>query len=243
MDMKIASDITVGEVVKMNFRTASFFQSYHIDYCCGGKQLLTDACNNAGVLVEDALKQLTLLLEQQDSDTLYIQNLQPDELADYIVKRHHAYVRTNIPVILQNLLKICEKHGEHHPELYEINEMFNTAAGNLSMHMQKEEMILFPYIRKLSEAKRGSGEYHQPPFETVSNPIEMMISEHQQEGDRFDMISKLSGNYNVPSDACMTYEVTMNQLREFEEDLHHHIHLENNILFPEVVALEREFVS
>ncbi len=241
--MKISSGTQVGEVVKMNFRTASFFQSHHIDFCCGGYQSIEDACNKAGINTDDTIKQLEMVLKQQDSDTLYISSLQLDELSDYIVKKHHAYVRKNIPVILQNLDKICLKHGDHHPELREINDLFNTAAGNLTMHMQKEEMILFPHIKRLAEAKRGQSEYRQPPFGTVSNPIEMMISEHQQEGDRFDMISKLSDNYIIPADACMTYEVTMNQLKEFEEDLHRHIHLENNILFPEAVKFEQEFVQ
>ena len=240
--MKISSDTLVGEVVKMNFKTAAFFQSHQIDFCCGGKQSIEEACNKAGIQTSEALQQLTSVLERQDTDSLYINGLQPDELADYIIKRHHTYVRINIPVILQNLDKICQKHGDHHPELHEINKLFNTAAGNLTMHMQKEEMILFPYIRKLAMAKREGGEYNRPPFDTVSNPIEMMISEHQQEGDRFELISKLSGNYEIPSDACMTYEVTMNQLQEFEEDLHRHIHLENNILFPQAVLLEQEFV-
>ena len=241
--MRIDTNTKVGEVVKMNFRTASFFQSHQIDYCCGGSQILEEACKKAGISTEDAVKQLSLLLEQQDSGTIYISSLQPDELADYIIKRHHGYVRTNIPVILQNLEKICNKHGDHHPELHKINELFNTAAGNLTMHMQKEEMILFPYIRKLMKVKRGETDYHSASFGPVSNPIKMMMSEHSQEGDRFDTISQLSDNYKIPSDACMTYEVTMNQLKEFEEDLHQHIHLENNILFPETEALEIELVG
>ena len=241
--MKISSDTQVGEVVKMNFRTALFFQSNHIDFCCGGKQSIEEACQKAGIQTKEALNQLTSVLEQQDSDSLYINSLQPDELADYIVKKHHAYVRINIPVILQNLDKICQKHGDHHPELNEIKELFNTAAGNLTMHMQKEEMILFPHIRKLVRAKKEGGGYGQPPFGSVSNPVDMMVTEHQQEGDRFELISELSANYKIPSDACMTYEVTMNQLREFEDDLHRHIHLENNILFPQAIILEHELAQ
>ena len=151
-------------------------------------------------------------------------------------------MRDSIPGLKKNLEKICEVHGKHHSELFEIRDLFNEAAGNLTMHMQKEELVLFPVIKRLEAAKRAKSPSPAASFGSVSNPIGMMMAEHQAEGDRFIEISKLSNNYLLPEDGCTTYEVTLKQLKDFEEDLHRHIHLENNILFPKAVELENEFM-
>lgn len=241
--MTIYSHTLVGEVVKQNFKTASLFQQNNIDYCCGGRKSISEACAEAGIETESILNKLEKIFELTDPDSLFINGLTPAELTDYIVKRHHSYVRENIPFLQKSLGKICQVHGENHPELFRVNELFVGSAGNLTTHMQKEEIMLFPYIKSLFKAKNNNLAPPSPVFGTVSNPIAAMIDEHENEGQRFDEISALTNKYSIPEDACTTYEVTLRLLSDFENDLHRHIHLENNILFPKAVELESELIK
>lgn len=240
--MKISPETSVGELVKSNFKTASVFQENNIDFCCGGDKTISEACTNAGLDADQLIGQLETIAEQIDVDSQYINDLSLEELSTYIIKRHHNYVRESIPAIKKNLEKICKVHGEHHPELLEINRLFTDSSGNLTMHMQKEELMLFPFIRRLEISSGNGAPLPQSPFGSVSNPISAMLAEHQQEGDRFDQISILTERYRVPEDACTTYELTLKQLCAFENDLHRHIHLENNILFPKAIDLEEKLI-
>ena len=237
--MNISLKSSVGEVVKLNFKTAPLFLANNIDYCCGGNKAISDACKEVGVDPDQLIKQLETLVAEKDPDSEYINHLGLDELTYYIVKRHHVYVRESIPPLKKNLEKICQVHGEHHPELFQIKELFNGSADALTLHMQKEENVLFPYIQQLALAKKENTPLPPAHFGSVSNPIEMMLAEHQHEGERFDEIARLSNHYTLPEGGCTTYEVTLKQLSDFENDLHRHIHLENNILFPKAIELEQ----
>ena len=166
-----------------------------------------------------------------------------DLLADYIEKKHHRYVQDKTLEIQPYLDKICKVHGERHPELLEIKEEFNASAGELAAHMKKEELILFPFIRKMTKAKLENTKVDAAHFGTVKNPIQMMMNEHTVEGNRFRKIEELSNNYTPPLDACNTYRVSFALLKEFEQDLHLHIHLENNILFPRAIEIEKELIQ
>ena len=239
--MNISLNSSVGEVVKLNFKTAPLFLANNIDYCCGGNKAISEACNEVGIDPEQLIKQLETLVAEKDPDSEYINSLGLDELTNYIVKRHHVYVKENIPYLKKNLEKICQVHGEHHPELFQIKDLFFGSADALTLHLQKEENILFPYIQQLESAKKENTSLPSSPFGSVSNPIEMMLAEHQNEGERFDEISRLSNNYTLPEGGCTSYEVTLKQLRDFENDLHRHIHLENNILFPKAIELEKTY--
>ena len=240
--MNISPNSTVGDVVKLNFKTAPLFLENKIDYCCGGKKTISDACKEANINPELLIKQLETLAVQKDPDSEYINNLGLTELSDYIVKRHHAYVHESIPFLKKNLEKLCQVHGEHHTELFKIKELFNGSADALTMHMQKEEIMLFPFIHRLESAKKENNPLPKAPFSSVSNPIGMMLADHQNEGERFEEISRLSNNYTLPEDGCTTYDVTLKQLKYFDNDLHRHIHLENNILFPKAIALEKAYL-
>lgn len=239
--MNITTDTPVGEVVKINYKAATTFQSNNIDYCCGGNQTIGEASEKAGIQPEQLIDQLNEAMQESDPDADYINSLDLSALAEYIVNRHHAYVRKNIPVLKENIDKIARVHGESHPELAKVKDEFHITAGELTMHMQKEELMLFPYIRRMERAKSENQSLPSAPFGAVANSIEDMIAEHQDEGDRFERISKLTNSYTVPSDGCSTYEVTFRQLADFEKDLHRHIHLENNILFPKAQELEDSF--
>ena len=166
-----------------------------------------------------------------------------DELIDHIETKHHGYVEAKIPVIKEYLDKIESVHGEAHPELSKINAVFKNATKQLVTHMKKEELILFPYIKKLSKAKREAIKISTPSFGTIKNPISKMDEEHDFEGEAFREIAALSNNYSIPSDGCNTYRVAYSLLKEFDEDLHLHIHKENNILFQKAIALEEELLQ
>ncbi len=236
--MTISPDSTVGEVVKYNFKTAPLFQANNIDYCCNGNRAIADACQEAGIDAKQLIQQIEELIAQNDPDTDFINNLGLGELCEYIIKRHHAYVHKSIPILKKNLEKVCQVHGEHHPELFEIKELFYGCAGDLTKHMMKEEIVLFPFIGRLESSKKTNAPTPKSPFGSVSNPIRNMVADHQNEGERFKEIARLSLNYQPPIDACTTYEVTLKQLSDFEDDFHRHIHLENDILFPKAIDLE-----
>ncbi len=240
--MEINALTSVGEIVKANFKTARIFEKNSIDFCCGGGISLAEACEKAKVDQNELLPELQSLLKQNDPDSKYIDSLQLNELCDYIEKRHHTYVNENMPFLQLKLQKLCDVHGENHPELFEIKELFKGAAENLSMHMKKEELILFPLIRKLVKLKLGSIDKKEE-LGNLSENIEMLDEEHQTEGERFEKISSLTSSYTCPPDGCGTYSVTYQTLKEFEDDLHRHIHLENNILFKKALILESELLN
>jgi regulator of cell morphogenesis and NO signaling len=231
-------DSIIGELVAEDYRSATVFESYGIDFCCKGNRSIEDACEKKKINPDDVLKALDNVLKTTNDENVDYTAWPKDLLVDYIEKKHHRYVEERIPILKQYLAKIAAVHGDNHPELIEVNEQFIASAGELTQHMKKEELILFPHIRKMVKNEMTGGELDAPHFGTVKNPIAMMMSEHENEGDRFEKIVELTNGYVPPSDACSTYTVAFSMLKEFEQDLHRHIHLENNILFPWAVKAE-----
>jgi regulator of cell morphogenesis and NO signaling len=239
--MTITEEKIIGELVAEDYRTAAVFQSFGIDFCCKGNRTIKDVCENRDIEPNILLADLDEVIRNKDREVTDFQSWPIDLLADYIEKKHHRYVQTKTLEIKPYLDKICKVHGEHHPELFEISKHFNATAGELAKHIKKEELILFPFVRKMMKAKQEGLKVEAPPhFGTVKNPIQMMMIEHETEGDRFRKIAELSNAYTPPADACNTYRVTFALLKEFEEDLHLHIHLENNILFQKAIELEKQ---
>lgn len=236
---------TVGEIVRKDYRAARIFKSHKIDFCCGGGKSLAQVCSERKISEADilsALKEATV--EQASTSSVPDYDQWPlDLLADYIEKKHHRYVESTIPVLMQYLKKLAAVHGPSAPELVEIADIFTTSAGNLAMHMKKEELVLFPFIRKMVNAEMAGGSPEKPHFGSVENPIAGMEAEHETEGEHFRQIDALTKGYSVPEWGCNTYHVTMQLLKEFEEDLHLHIHLENNVLFPKAMDLEQKLMS
>ncbi|WP_086477580.1 iron-sulfur cluster repair di-iron protein [Arenibacter amylolyticus] len=230
----------IGEIVADNYKTAQVFKSHKIDFCCKGNRSVLEVAEKNKLDANLLLKELQSVQQQTHGDQIDFTAWPLDLLADYIEKKHHRYVETQIPILKQYLSKLCRVHGERHPELLEITQHFNTSAGELTKHMKKEELIVFPAIRKMVRAKQTGTALDPIPVGTIKNPIQMMMQEHENEGERFRVIEKLSDNYTPPADACNTYRVTFSLLQEFEEDLHQHIHLENNLLFPKAEILEKE---
>lgn len=232
---------TIGSFVAQDFRTAAVFTRYQIDFCCKGNRTLAEVCEKQEIDADVLLQNVYDVLQSEKGNTIDFNSWPLDLLVDYIEKTHHRYVEEKTTVLIQFLDKLCGVHGAGHPELFKINELFTAGAGELSQHMKKEELMLFPFIKRMVKTKEANGVLSQPSFGTVSNPIAMMMQEHDNEGERFREIAILTNNYTAPSDGCTTYKVTFAMLKEFEEDLHKHIHLENNILFPKAVIFEQEF--
>ncbi|MBK7426500.1 MAG: iron-sulfur cluster repair di-iron protein [Saprospiraceae bacterium] len=241
--MNIQENNIIGELVAQDYRTASVFKKHGIDFCCQGNRTIHDACEAKDIDASVVLTDLNEVNKSASESTIDYQSWPIDLMADYIERIHHRYVEDKTQEIKPYLDKICRVHGDRHPELLEIKEHFNVTAGELAAHMKKEELILFPFIRKMAKVKQENIKLEAPHFGTVENPIQMMMNEHTTEGDRFRRIETLSNNYTPPADACNTYRVTFALLKEFEADLHLHIHLENNIFFPKAIYLEKELLT
>lgn len=232
----------IGEIVAKDIKAAVIFESVGIDYCCRGNRTLSDVCKEQSLeikLIMEKLQPANSALDQS-SNEIDFNSWTLERLANHIEQIHHQFVRSEIPLLQQRIDRICSVHGARHPELLEINKLFKQTTTELMQHMAKEEQMLFPHIKALETAANKNEKIEKPPFGSVSNPIEMMMQEHTNEGDRFVKIAELTNNFTPPADACNTYKVTFQTLKEFEQDLHRHIHLENNILFPKAVNLEKK---
>lgn len=235
-------EATIGELVSKDFRRAEVFKKFGLDFCCGGKKTLTKACREKGLDVVQIEKELKAIDEQAVIPSQDFNKWELDFLIDYIVNTHHKYVIQAIPVIYEYTQKVARVHGDRHPEAIKIAEKFVVVADELNRHMCKEEDVLFPYIKHLSVANSNKMKVEPSPFGTVENPISMMEHEHDIVGRLMEQIKSLTGNYNPPADACTTYKLSYAKLKEFDDDLHQHIHLENNILFPKVIELEKHLL-
>lgn len=231
---------TVGEIVAKDYRKAQVFKKLGIDFCCGGKKALTEVCKKKGLDMQKVKAELAAVEEQDETRHTNFSAWDPDFLCDYIVNTHHRYVRENIPFLSELSQKVARVHGDSHPELLKIATVFATVVTDLNNHFQKEENILFPYIKELVFAKKSGTPLHQPHFGSVANPIQVMEMEHENAGEDLSEIRELSDNYSIPEGACSSYRILYKKLEEFETDLHQHVHLENNILFPKAVELEKE---
>lgn len=236
--MSVKEHQIIGKLVAKDYRTASVFNKFGIDFCCQGNRTIAEACSAKQIDTVKVIDDLNFAIQNDANDSVDYASWPLDLLLDYIEKKHHRYVEKTIATLQPYLKKICKVHGEKHPELFQINDLFNASVRELITHMKKEEQVLFPYVRKMVKAEEQGLKLDSPQFGNVQNPIEMMMNEHNTEGERFREISMISDGYTPPKDACNTYLVTFALLKEFETDLHLHIHLENNILFPKAVELE-----
>lgn len=239
--METIDNKTVAEVVAENIKTAHIFKKYGIDFCCGGGITIDKACEKKDIDYSQIKEEL---LKVDDAPKAYNYNAwKLDFLIDHIINIHHTYVEESIPLILQYSNRVAQVHGHHYTEVVEINKLFTDVANELASHLKKEEIILFPYVKKLLAIKNGEGQISTPPFGSVNNPIAMMESEHETAGDIFKEIARLTNNYTPPENACNTFRALYAKLDEFEQDLHQHIHLENNILHPKAKLLEQEILN
>jgi regulator of cell morphogenesis and NO signaling len=234
---------TIREIAIEHPATVKVFESLGMDYCCGGARTLTEACQRAGVPVERALELLKPVEEGVPDDTTAWAGVSAGELIAHIISRHHNYVRSESPRLAGLLEKVVSRHGELHPEVVAIRDLFGALTQELSAHMLKEEHMLFPYMERLESAvSRGAA---PPPavFGSVAMPISRMLAEHDDAGELLTEMRARSSGYRAPDSACPTYRALYHGLEEFERDLHQHVHLENNILFPRALRMEQRIAE
>jgi len=234
---------TIGELVASDFRKAEVFGKFGLDFCCGGSKTLKEACEKEGIDEKEVKNELDKITDRPKDNQHDFNSWDLDFLTDYIINIHHKYVKESVSMLYQYSDKVANRHGSNHPEVIKIAQLFGEIAAELKPHMEKEETILFPYIKKLAVAKRENSKLENAMFGSVENPINMMMTEHENVGETMDEVHTLSKNFTPPEDACSSYQVLYSKLQEFEDDLHKHIHLENNILFPKAIKLEKELLN
>lgn len=239
--MTIKLNKTVREIAIEHPASVRVFESLGIDYCCGGKRSLQEASQRANVSLDRLLDLLSAAEEQPLTEQANWAKAAIRDLVRHIVEQHHGYIRRESPRLISLLDKVVSRHRAGHKELKSIQDLFGAMLDELFAHMAKEENILFPYLVKTEQARSAGGTAPQAVFGSVEVPISRMLADHDDAGALTARIRALSGDFQTPDDACPTYVAVYRGLAEFERDLHHHVHLENNILFPRALAMERSF--
>jgi regulator of cell morphogenesis and NO signaling len=239
--MEKLNSLTLAQIVNNNHQAASVFEKYHLDFCCKGKRSLEKACEEQQLAVADVTAELESIFTNDGKQTaIDFDKLSLTQLSDYIVQTHHAYVKNEMPQIHAYLQKVSSKHGERHPGLYKIFETFAAVKEEMEGHMKKEELILFPRIKELQKLIDNENARMQLNITYLQSPITVMEQEHDHAGTLLNEIRLLTNDYTPPQDACTTYRLSFAALKAFELDLHQHVHLENNILFPKAISTFRE---
>jgi len=236
--MNFNDETKVKDIALLNPAARQILEDAGLDYCCGGGKSLHEACLHADVPAEEILNRLRENSKRVSPDEANWTLASLSDLTRHIRERHHRYVREGIARVQPLLDKVEAKHGKNHSEIADIRRLFTEVGREMIVHMQKEEQILFPYIDALEKAAIAHGSVEPPFFQTVRNPIHAMMKEHDAAGELVKQIRKASLEYTAPADACTSYKALYQDLREFEADLHQHVHLENNILFPRAVEME-----
>jgi regulator of cell morphogenesis and NO signaling len=239
--MSVLAEKTVRELALENPAATRMFEKLGIDYCCGGGQRLEQACEAAHVSTNQVVDALEAA-SQVRSTTVPDRDWRAEPLSEllaHIRSTHHVYTRDEIARLGPLFDKVCSVHGENHPELPRLREVFRPLAAELTTHLMKEEMVLFPYILRMEEAIVAEEPILPLPFGSVRNPVAMMMHEHDGAGSALRSMRQIAGDYSVPPDACASFQTLYQALAAFEADLHQHIHLENNILFPRAIEMER----
>jgi regulator of cell morphogenesis and NO signaling len=234
---KDGGDKTIGELVAEDYRSATVFEKYGIDFCCGGQQLLGAACREKGLDPDAIWREIEAAKGEPIKRSENYAAWDLPFLADYIVNTHHAWLNENTAQIAAYARKIAEVHGAHHPEVVEIAGIFDEIAADMKCHLREEEEVLFPAIKRLDAAGRSGTTPEADDRAAIRDSLERLNREHEAIGDAVHAIRHRAKNYAIPEDVCNTFVVTYRKLKEFEDDLHKHVHLENNILFPKATQL------
>lgn len=236
--MNITRNTSMGDIVAQNINNANVLNQYNLDFCCGGDQTLATACLEKNIDVNEVIQVINSNISSLEAPALQFNTWRLDLLIDYIVKYHHHYIRTQGIETYKLLEKVCQVHGEQNPSLFQVKKLMYESLTDLHQHLDKEEIVLFPFIHELLQAEAQHQTLPQFHCGSIENPISVMMSEHDGEGERFRQISELTNSYTPPSYACNSYQLVLHLLKEFEQNLHIHIHVENNILFPKSIALQ-----
>jgi len=224
-------DKMIGEYVATDYRTSRVFEKYGIDFCCGGKVSLSATCKEKELDLKAILREIESVKNEPTERGQDYDSWELPFLSDYIINIHHAYLKRNTDQILAYVLKIEEVHGANHPELHQIAIIFTKIASDMAAHLTFEEAVFFPAIKKVAESVKTGGVPEREDIDTIMTALDKLSQEHDEIGDSVHEIRHLSMDYKIPGDACNTFTLTYQKLKEFEDDLHKHAHLENNILF------------
>ncbi len=230
---------TVGELVTEDIRTATVFKKYGIDFCCGGGKSIQEACEEKGANYDNLMTEIQSIMNDSEPDVDF-QSMPLETLINHIYDKHHKYIYENGPITAQFVNKVAHVHGERHPETVEVAKVYNELLSELNHHMMKEEDVLFPYVKSLLAAEAEQSDTTRP---FVAHPIRVMEMEHDAAGEMLKKLSELTSGYMPPPDACNTYKAAYANLKAMEDDIHFHIHLENNILFPKAIELESKIIG
>lgn len=230
---------TVAEIATSHPESVRVFQKLGIDFCCGGRMPLAQACEKKGLSVDETLAALEAEAARQGCATELSTDGRLEDLVNRILDTHHVFTRQEMERLLPLMAKVATVHGERHPELVRVRELFEALCADLESHLMKEEQILFPYVIATERSREGSGDTPGSCFGTVQSPITVMEMEHERAGEILAELRTLTNGYAPPDDACNSYCALYHGLGELEADLHRHIHLENNVLFPRAIEMER----
>jgi len=228
---ELLENTSIGEIVADDFRAAEIFRKEGIDFCCGGKKSLEQACEEKKIDSTSIIDQLIDLKNNPSDEARNFREWDLAFLADYIVNTHHKYVLKTLPELTYYTHKIADVHGSNHPELNEVAALFDAINEELLQHLKKEEELLFPSVKEV--LRNNSPEAKS----IIHSEISRMSGEHESAGGAMDRINSITSGYRVPADGCNSYQVTFKLLHQFEDDLHVHVHLENNILYPKALSL------
>lgn len=237
MQISIIENKSVGEIVAGDYRTATVFEKHGIDFCCGGQIPLATACTEKGIDIAVVTGELAAIQSQPPERSQNYSSWTLSFLAEYIVNTHHLWLKENDPQIVASCRKIADVHGALHPEVIRIATIFNRIAADMEAHLEREEGVFFPAIKRVEAARISGDTPTEKDRETIRHSLVKLRSEHEEIGDAVHEIRDLSNGYEIPDDVCNTFMVTYQKLKEFEDDLHKHVHLENNILFPKADVL------
>jgi regulator of cell morphogenesis and NO signaling len=240
--MTIAATSTVGEVASAVPQATRVFEKYRIDYCCGGRKSISDACSAAGISFHELISAIDQEAARDTASSGDYSNLSQRDLIDHIVSTHHSFTREEVMRLEALLRKVVAVYGQRHPELVSVQATFAQLVDDLMPHLMKEETVLFPYVAQVEVAAKDVLPLASPPFITVQNPVRMMMLEHEAAGELLRNLRAITSDYRLPEDACSSFRTLYAALEDFEKDLHQHIHLESNILFPRAIATEAELL-
>ena len=230
-------DKTIGQIVADDFRTAKVFEKYGIDFCCGGNVGLAATCKKKGLDFTKIMNELDAAKSKPIERGQDYVKWELPFLADYIINAHHTYLKENTSQINAYARKIAEVHGAHHPELTEIAAIFDKIVTDMAAHLRNEEEVFFPALKRACLSRKAGSAVESKDAKTIKTSLDQLAKEHEEIGDAAHTLRRLSKEYAIPGDVCNTFVLTYRKLEEFEDDLHKHVHLENNILFPGVERL------
>lgn len=240
--MAMNSATTVRELVIQVPEATRVFEKFKIDYCCGGNISMAEACARVGVDLRELEQELEHAGRAKEIQATDFNEMTLPVLIDHIVTRHHLFTREELVRLDALMTKVVSAHGDKHTELHEVSTLLKRLGEDLNPHMLKEERVLFPHIVQLDRSATGKASAPFAPFGTVKNPVRMMMMEHDAAGDILRELRSVTSDYAIPGDACISYKTLYEALEGLERDLHQHIHLENNILFPKAVEFEESLL-